>query len=423
MGDEERTAARARGAVGGEGGRAEELQPATLAVHAGRPGWRGDGETGLPRTAGIPTSPPIHLSTAYWHPTAEDLDRAMAGEPGRYSYARFGSPTVAALEEALAALEGTEAACAYPSGMAAVFAALSAAGLGPGTSLLLSRDVYGATLALARDHFAPLGVEVRTVDATDLRAVAKALAETRPTAFLFESVSNPLLRVADGPELVRLAKAAGARVVVDNTFATPLGARPAEWGADFVVHSTTKFLAGHGDVLGGAVLSSAADRELLSARTKLIGSVPSPFDAWLALRGLRTLHVRLARQEENAARLADWLAGHPAVARVHYPGRPDHPDHEVARRVLRGPGAMVSADLAGGRPAASRLLASVRLWVPATTLGDCHSLVLYPAESSHRGLTPAERHALGIGDGLVRFSVGIEAFEDLRRDLARALAG
>lgn len=403
------------------------LRPETVLVHAGRPGWPRDEAPSSPASArwpgGVPTSPPIHPSSAFWHEEASALDAAFAGAPNAYSYSRHGNPTVADLETALARVEGTEAAVAYPSGMAAIHGALFAAGLRPGDTLLLSRDVYGATLTLARSLLSELGIRVELADVTRGDETIATLERLRPRAFLFETVSNPLLRVADGPALVRAARAAGTRTIVDNTFATPLGCRPAEWGADFVVHSTTKFIAGHGDVTGGVVCCSSPDRERLVALNKLVGAVPSPFDAWLALRGLRTLAVRVERQTANAQALAAWLAGHARVERVHYPGLASHPDHETARRVLATPGAMVSADLAGGRAAVTALLERCRIWVPATTLGDCTSLLLYPAMSSHRSLTPEERRAIGIGDGLVRFSVGLEDVEDLKRDLDRALAG
>ncbi|MBE3590815.1 MAG: aminotransferase class I/II-fold pyridoxal phosphate-dependent enzyme [Firmicutes bacterium] len=393
----------------------------TWTVHAGRPGWPREGHSAAPPEAGQPTAPTIVPATAYWYPDAAALDRVIEDGTRGFSYSRYGTPTAAALEAALAGLEGTEAAIAYPSGMAAIHAALLGAGLRPGDRLLLSRDVYGATFTLARRLFVELGVQVELVDATDTAAARAALQRLRPRAFLFETISNPLLRVVDGPALVAAAHEAGALVIVDNTFATPLLARPAEWGADFVVHSTTKFLSGHGDVTGGVICTTAERRRALLELNKMVGAVPSPFDCWLTLRGLRTLAVRVERQTRTAAALAARLQAMPGVARVHYPGLPGHPDHERAARLLRAPGSMIALDLAGGRAAALALLERCRLWIPATTLGDSWSLILYPAMSSHRALTPEERAALGIGDGLVRLSVGLEDEEDLARDLERAL--
>lgn len=429
----------------GPGSNPAGVRPETWTVHAGRPGWpRRDSPAGdtapgdavpagpgaptasaavAPAPRGLPTAPPITPATAYWYPDAEDLDAVLGDHSRGFSYSRYGTPAAAALEEALAGLEGTEAAIAYPSGMAAIHAALLGTGLRPGDALLLSRDVYGATFTLARRFFAEMGVRVELVDATQPDAVRAALERLRPRAFLFETISNPLLRVADGPALVAAAHAVGAQVVVDNTFATPLLARPAEWGADFVVHSTTKFLAGHGDVTGGVVCTTAERRAALLELNKLVGAVPSPFDSWLALRGVRTLAVRVERQVRTAAALADRLQSLPGVVRVDYPGLPSHPDHALAARLLRAPGSMIAVDLAGGRPAALALLERCRLWIPATTLGDCWSLLLYPAISSHRALSPEERAEIGIGDGLVRLSVGLEDVDDLYRDLEQALGG
>jgi cystathionine gamma-synthase/methionine-gamma-lyase len=258
----------------------------------------------------------------------------------------------------------------------------------------------------------------------DLDALEQALAEERPAAVILETISNPLLKVADLPAVIERAHAAGAEVIVDATFSTPWLCRPLEYSADYVVHSATKYLGGHGDVLGGVIATSRPRRQSLNELLKLVGSILGPHEAWLILRGLKTLPLRVQRQCENALRVAQWLEAHPAVARVNYPGLPSHPHHELATRLFggRGYGGVVSFELAGGgAPAAFRFLEALRLVLPATSLGDIYSLVLYPAMSSHRSLTPEERARLGISDNLLRLSVGIEDVADIQADLDQAL--
>jgi cystathionine gamma-synthase/methionine-gamma-lyase len=269
-----------------------------------------------------------------------------------------------------------------------------------------------------------LDVRVRFVDITDLADVEQAIAQEQPVAVICEIISNPLMKVADVPTLADMAHAAGAALIVDNTFASPYLFRPLDHGADYAMHSATKYLAGHGDVMAGVVACSAERGLDLRERQKLVGANLGPQEAWLALRGLKTLPLRMRQHCINAQTVAKWLARHPAVARVNYPGLPGHPQHTVAARLFedRGFGGMMSFDLAGaGQAGVFRFMEALELVLPATTLGDVDSLTLYPAHSSHRQVAPEVRAALGIGDGLVRLSVGIEDPRDIITDLAQAL--
>jgi cystathionine gamma-synthase/methionine-gamma-lyase len=367
---------------------------------------------------------PIYPSAAYIYEDMEALDGIFAGERQGPVYARYGNPTNTALEAAVAALEGGEAALSYASGMAAIHGALLAAGARAGTAVVAAQDVYGATYALLTKVLASQGVTVRFVDGTDDAAVAAAVAETRPVALVCETISNPLLKLVDLPRLAEIAHAAGAALIVDNTFASPYLCQPLRHGADYVVHSATKYLGGHGDVLGGVVVTSAERRAALNEINKLVGGNLGPQEAWLVLRGIKTLPLRVQRQCDNATQIARWLAAHPRVTRVNYPGLPDHPQHGLAARLLTcgAFGAMISFDLQNGsRESVFRFMEALRLVLPATTLGDVYSLVLYPAGSSHRALPPEERRRIGIGDGLVRLSVGIEDPADIIADLDQAL--
>jgi cystathionine gamma-synthase/methionine-gamma-lyase len=360
----------------------------------------------------------------YLYDSMEELDAVLGGERAGFVYPRYGSPTVGAFERAIATLEGAEDAVAFASGMAAIHAALLGAGIRAGSAVVAAADVYGATYALLEKTFATLGVCVCFVDITDVAQVTRAAAETQPVALLCEIISNPLLKVADVPALADIAHNAGATLIVDNTFASPYLFRPLAHGADYVVHSATKYLAGHGDVLAGVVACSEMRGHDLRERQKLLGANLGPQEAWLALRGLKTLPLRMCQHCTNAQAVAEWLAGRPAVTHVHYPGLPDHPQHDLAARLFgeRGFGGMVSFDLRGaGQAEVFRFMEALELVLPATTLGDVYSEALYPTHSSHRYVTPEVRAALGIGDGLVRLSVGIEDAEDIIADLAQAI--
>lgn len=387
----------------------------TLAVHAGERG---------PRPDFTPTVTPIYNSISYIYESMEDLDAVFARERPGYVYTRYGNPTVTALEKAVAALEGGEEAMAFASGMAAIHATLLAARVEAGATVVAAQDVYGATYTLLSRLFSSLGVRTRFVDIADLTAVERAIGEEKPKAVLFETVSNPLLKVADTPAVVEIAHRHGAEVIVDNTFASPYVFQPLAHGVDYVVHSSTKYLGGHGDVLGGVVVTSAQRCEALRELTKLVGGNLGPNEAWLTMRGLKTLPLRMVQHCRNAAQVAAWLQDHPRIRRVNYPGLTNHPQHEVATRLFRPGcyGGMISFEIADADQAkVFAFMEALQLVLAATTLGDVYSLVLYPAHSSHRALTPEERAQIGIGEGLVRLSVGIEDVEDILADLEQAL--
>ena len=391
----------------------------TRAVHAGER---------LPTPDYTPTTTPIHPAVTYLYDEMQDLDAVFSRAKDGYVYRRYGNPTTRALEIALANLEGGDATLTYASGMAAMHAALLAAGLKAGAHVVAARDCYGATYTLLDRLFKEQGVTTHFVDVTDLDAVASLIQSCAPTALVCETISNPLLKVAPVPALVQLAHAAGALVIVDSTFTTPYLLRPLEVGVDFVVHSISKYIGGHDDVLGGAVITRQAHEARLFDQLKMLGANLSPFEAWLALRGLKTLPLRMRQHCVSAQQVATWLAQHPRVAQVNYPGLPDHPQHALATQLLVAPngqpayGGMVSFVMgAAGQPQVLRFLERLRLVLTGTSLGDVYSLVLYPVMASHRALTPAQRAQVGIGEGLVRLSVGIEDPADIIADLAQAL--
>ncbi len=374
----------------------------TLAVHAG--------QAPDPATGAVMT--PVYYTSTF----AQD----GPGEHRGFEYGRTRNPTRDALQGCLAALEGARHGLAFASGLAAADALLHL--LSAGDHVLASDDVYGGTFRIFDKVFRRLGLEFSSVDMTDPANVARAL---RPTTRLvwIESPTNPLLKIVDLAAVAALARAAGARTVVDNTFATPFFQRPLALGIDLVTHSTTKYLNGHSDVIGGAVLTS--DDELhdrLRFIQNAVGAVPSPMDAFLVLRGLKTLHLRMARHAENALAIARFLEGHPQVARVVYPGLPSHPQAALAARQMSGPGGMLAFSIRGGLPAATALLRAVRVFACAESLGGVESLIEHPAIMTHASLPAAARAALGIDDGLLRVSAGVEDVADLIADLERGLA-
>jgi len=388
---------------------------ATLAVHAGE------------RVASqdyTPVCTPIHNSVTYIYNDMHTLDAVFGGKRSGYVYSRFGNPTTAALEEAVAKLEGTEAALACASGMAAIHLSLLAAGATPGTTVLMAQDVYGGTHALLTQLFSKLGVQVRAIEMTDLGIVAQAIAETKPVVLFVETISNPLLKVVDIPALAQLAHNAGTQLIVDNTFATPCLYRPASHGADWVVHSATKYLCGHGDALGGLIATSTEKCKAARDLQKVVGAVLGPNESWLILRGLKTLVLRIRQQCHNAMLVARFLASHHRINRVFYPGLPTHPQFALCRRMfpINLYGGMVAFEIKDAtQEQIFRFMDSLQIIIPATSLGDVHSLMLYPAHSSHRTLTEKGRKQLGITPNLVRLSVGIEEATDLIGDLAQAL--
>ncbi len=373
----------------------------TRAVHAG--------QAFDPATGAV--IPPVHFSTTY----AQD---GIGGLRGGFEYGRSGNPTRSALETQLAALEGGAHALSFASGLAAEDALLRAA-LTPGDEVLLGNDVYGGTYRLIARVLGAWGVGVRVVDMSDLAAVRAAL-EERPARVLWvETPSNPLLRITDIAGLAALGHDAGALVVVDNTFASPALQQPLALGADVVVHSTTKYLGGHSDVVGGAlVLNDDGLYEQAKFLQFAVGAVSGPLDAWLTTRGIKTLALRMQRHSENAQRIAEFLAAHPAVKRVYYPGLPTHPGHDLAASQMSGFGGIVSVALADA-PAARRLAESTRLFQLAESLGGVESLMNYPDEMTHASVRGTE---LAVPPEVVRLSVGIETADDLLADLDQALA-
>ena len=355
--------------------------------------------------------PPLYLSTNFAF--------AGFGQKRRYDYGRSGNPTRDLLAEALAALEGGAGAVVTASGMAAIDLALCS--LKAGELVIAPHDSYAGSRRLLEGRARAGGWRALFVDQTDSGAFAQALSQG-PKLVLAETPSNPLMRIVDIAAAARAAHAAGAKLVVDNTFLSPALQRPLELGADLVVHSTTKYLNGHSDVVGGAVIArTTEDAEALAAWANATGVTGAPFDSWLTLRGLRTLFVRIERQQATAERLAEALSGHAAVARVHYPGLKSHPGHEIAARQQRGPGAMLSLELSGGEAAARRLIGALKLFVLAESLGGVESLVDHPAGMTHAEMGPEAQAEAGIGPGLLRMSIGLEHPEDLEADLLGAL--
>jgi cystathionine gamma-synthase len=357
-------------------------------------------------------APPIYLSSTY---TFAGYD-----SPRIYDYGRAGNPTRDLLAEALARLEGGAGAVITSSGLSAIDLLIN--GLAAGTLVLAPHDCYGGTLRLLKARAERGQIALRLVDQGDHAALAAAL-EQRPALVLMETPSNPLMRVVDIAALVTLAKAAGAEVAVDNTFLTPAMQRPIALGADYVIHSTTKYLNGHSDVIGGAVIAAdPAKADQLRYWANVVGSTGAPFDAWLTLRGLRTLFARVDRQQMSAMVIAGHLSRHHAVAKVHYPGLASHPGHAIAARQQRGFGAMLSFELAGGADAARRFVEAVGTFTLAESLGGVESLIAHPATMTHADMGEEARAVAGISDALLRLSVGLEAEQDLIAGLDAGLA-
>ena len=368
------------------------------------------------------TSEALFLTSGYVYSSAEEAEATFKGESNHYQYSRFGNPTVSMFENRLAALEGAEACRATSTGMSAVFFALLAL-LKGGDRIVAARQLFGSCHYIVADLLPKYGIESELVDGCDLAAWEKAL--SKPTqAVLFETPSNPKLDIVDIKAVCDLAHKAGAKVVLDNAFATPILQRPLEWGADVVVHSATKYIDGQGRTLGGAVLGSKEFiLEKLQPIIRNTGPSLSPFNAWVLVKGLETLGLRVERHCSNAARLADALAGHPAIARVIYPGRSDHPQHKLAMTQLSGGGGVVAIELKAGKWAAFETLNRLQLIDIANNLGDAKSMVTHPATTTHMRIGAEERARLGISDGLVRLSVGLEDVEDIIGDFVQALGG
>jgi O-succinylhomoserine sulfhydrylase len=374
---------------------------------------------GTHRSAHGETSEALYLTSGYVYDDAEAAEARFKGADG-FIYSRYGNPTVAAFERRLALLEGAEACFATASGMAAVFAAL-ACQLKAGDHVVAARVMFGSCHVVITEILPRFGVRATLVDGRDLDAWRAALAQGARAVFL-ESPANPTTEMVDIAAVAELARKAGARLVVDNVFATALWQRPLALGADVVVYSATKHIDGQGRCLGGAVLASEAFvKDELVPFCRHTGPSLSPFNAWVMLKGLETLPLRLARHGESALAVARHLERHRAVGRVLYPGLDSHPQHALARRQMSGFGSIVAFDLPGGKPAAFRFLDALRLIDISNNLGDAKSLITHPATTTHQRLKPEERAALGIGDGLVRLSVGLEDVDDLIEDLDQAL--
>ncbi|MDQ3653202.1 MAG: PLP-dependent aspartate aminotransferase family protein [Acidobacteriota bacterium] len=398
-------------------GDAPEPSFATQVVHAGER---------QPAPAGLPVSTPIYATSTFTYESMDEVDRVFEGTTPGHVYTRFGNPTTDALEEAVRVLEGGAGACAFGSGMAALHAALFACDLTPGSTVLASQDLYGATLNLLYTVFGAFGVRTVTADFSDPVATAEVARSHQPRALVAETISNPLLKICDIDACAEVARAVGARLIVDNTFATPYLCRPLEHGADFSVHSATKYFGGHGDVMGGvAITRDAADTAALVGTMKLVGGILGVHEAHEILRGIKTLALRVERQCDNAATLAARLAEHPRVERVYYPALiKDEVSGAILRRMLRPPyaGALVTIELRDNtRAAAFHFMDALRLCVRSTSMGDVFTGVLHPATASHRDVSPARRRQLGIADGIVRISVGIEDVTDIINDIEQAL--
>ena len=367
------------------------------------------------------TNEALYLTSGFVYDTAAQGNARTADEEDGYVYGRFGNPTVTMFEDRLALMEDADACQATASGMAAVFAALMCQ-LRAGDHVVASRVMFGACYMVIDQLLPRYGIETDLVDGTDLRAWERALRPETRCVFL-ESPGNPTMPIVDIAAVSALAHRSGARVIVDNVLGMPMVQRPLALGADIVVYSTTKHIDGQGRALGGAILGDAEFfASALVPFMRTTGPVISPFNAWVMLKGLETLELRTARMCETAERLAEYLEGHPAVAAVHYPGLPGHPQHALAAKQMSRGGSVIAFDLAGGWDAAFRFLDALELIDISNNLGDAKSLATHPASTTHQKIGAAARAELGIGDGLVRLSVGLEAEADLRADLERALA-
>jgi cystathionine beta-lyase/cystathionine gamma-synthase len=395
----------------------QKLDINTRLVHAGER---------QPLPGGQPVATPIYATSTFTYPSMQEIDQVFSGEQPGYVYTRHGNPTLSALEQALLAVEEGATACVYASGMAALHAALLASDLKAGSTVLASQDVYGATTNLLLTIFSSFGVKTVATDFSDIDHLREKAREVKPLVMIAETISNPLLKVCDIEAVAEIARENNARLIIDNTFASPFLCQPLKLGADMVVHSATKYLSGHADATGGVVVSrDEMDSNALMGAMKLVGGVLGVWDAHTILRGVKTLALRMERQCDNARQLAEHLIGNSRLARVYYPTLPTaQGGPELTSRILRAPhgGALVSIELKEQtREAAFRFMDRLQLCVRSTSLGDVFTSVLHAASASHRDLTPARREALGIGEGLVRISLGIESIDDIIADVEQAL--
>lgn len=385
--------------------------PATRAIHHGYDPAKND----------YALTPPVHLTSTFAFPDAQTGGALFAGEAEGHIYSRISNPTVALLEDRVASLEGAEAGLATASGMGAI-SSLMWTLLKPGDEIITDQTLYGCTFAFMRDGLSRFGVKIAHVDLRDPANLSAAIGEQTRIVY-FETPANPNMRLVDIRETARIAHEHDAQVVVDNTYASPLLTRPISLGADFVVHSATKYLGGHGDLVAGMVLGRAeAIKEVRMIGVKdMTGSVMAPFNAMLVMRGLKTLQLRMARHCESGQTVAEWLEAQPGVRTVYYPGLPSHPQHDLAKRQMDGFGGMIAFELSGGYEAGIEMMNRLQLIRRAVSLGDAETLIQHPASMTHSTYTEEERLEHGISNGLIRLSVGLEDVDDILTDLADAL--
>lgn len=381
----------------------------TRAVHSG--------EQLDPRFGSVSTA--IYQTSTFFFPTSDP--RTWEGDvpDGSYIYTRYSNPTTRAVEDKLAVLEGGERGLVFSSGMAAISTALLTF-LEQGDRVVSVEDIYGGAYNLMVNHLRKLGIEVVFAPTTDTERLVEVISRGAKVVYL-ESPTNPLLKLVDVPAVVKAAHEVGAMVMMDNTFSTPVNQRPLEMGVDLSLHSCTKYLNGHTDLIAGAAIGRTADIEAMARKRIAFGGVIDPMGAFLLSRGIKTLAVRMERHNSNGLEVARFLESHPLVERVHYPGLPSHPQHELAKRLLSAYGGMVSFEVRGGRQKAERMMQALQMVKMATSLGGVDSLVSMPLNSSHAAVPPQERARLGIKDNLVRLSVGIEDVQDITEDLDQAL--
>lgn len=366
-------------------------------------------------------TPPLHLTSTFAFETAEAGGEMFAGERQGHIYSRISNPTLDLLEQRIATLEGAEAGLALSSGMGAITAVLWTL-LSPGDEVIVDKTLYGCTFSYMRHGLAKWGVTITHVDLTDPENLKTAISDKTRVVY-FETPANPNMRLVDIAAVSEIAHGASASVVVDNTYATPYLTRPIEMGADIVLHSATKYLGGHGDVVAGLVVGGAEQiSEIrLYGMKDMTGAVMAPFNAMLILRGLKTLALRMDRHCASAQVVAEWLAAHPAVGEVHFPGLTSFSQHALANQQMAQPGAMIAFELKGGMDAGRAMMNRLNMIARAVSLGDAETLIQHPASMTHSTYTPEERAEHGISDGLVRLSVGLEEVEDILADLAQSL--
>lgn len=384
---------------------------ATRAIHEGYD----------PRNDQGALTPPLHLASTFTFETVEDAGATFAGERAAHFYSRISNPTLELLETRMASLEAAEAAVSFGSGMGAITAVMWSL-LEPGDEILVDSTLYGCTFAFLHHGLKKFGIRISHIDMTDLAALEAALV-SKPRLVYFETIANPNMRVMDIAAIAGRARAAGALTMVDNTYTSPYLVQPIPMGADIVVHSATKYLGGHGDLIAGIACGSREimDQVRLYGLKDMTGAALSPFNAMLILRGLKTLGLRMREHSANAEKAARFLAARPEVSWIAWPGLEDFPQHELAQRQMRLPGGMIAFELEGGKSAAMAFMNRLNMIQRAVSLGDCESLIQHPASMTHSTYTPEEQAEHGITPGLIRLSVGLEEAEDILADLAQAL--